>query len=189
MDETQLRVRVWQSLLNADFAERYYQCLAARIARRNKILSGAVIVLGSGTLTALVAPIRETWGVPTAQLLALLSALLGVYLFSSRPERTSILSALESQRWGGILDLYEQLWMTLDANPPADALEQWLTLQAQERRGAETAPVEFPEIHRLRKRAWKEVEIARRLQTAPAESPTTDEAAVQATTEEHAAAS
>lgn len=101
---------VWDALLDADYAARYYGYLANKLARREQLLAGAVILLSSGALAVLIAPLQSSVGPGgqpdkinigslIAQGLSLVTALIGVYLFSSRPGRIALLCAWEAHRW------------------------------------------------------------------------------------------
>lgn len=153
-DAAYARTLIWESLLESDYLTRYYAYLARRLTRIEQALTAAVIVLSSGAVAALLRFEEYTLLSPA---LSFVTALLGVYLFSSRPGRIALLCSWQAHRWRALLLDYELLWCKVDELGADKLISRWTRLQQIGNAGTEAAPVEFPMVPRLMRKAQDEV--------------------------------
>lgn len=120
---------IWESLLVADMNKRYWGYMARRYQKREQVATIFLAATSSTTVTtwAVWKSIEWVW-----QTLSVVAAITSVGLpILNYPRQIEPMVELTA-KWGVIQLSHENLWLSLNSTPDAEALEEFKKIKGQE---------------------------------------------------------
>ncbi len=152
MDNEEIRVLVWEEMLDADYRSRYFADIAARKRRLNRLLSLLVAILTSGALGTIL--INQPLA---AGLCSLVATGLSWWLFATRPSELVRDAAMISAQWGELHSDYQFLWSKQGSLGENAVLSQWRKLTARHKPIDEMAISKFGYDRKLAVKIYNEM--------------------------------
>lgn len=158
---SKVRRLVWESMLTADFKDRYFAALAARYQRQDRRAKIFVGVMTSATVSG-----WWLWGAPDInwiwQTASVLAAVVAIVLPILNPSGSLKTACSLGGSWYSLKRDYELLWTSVDDLTDEDGRARCQALMAQEKPLAERE-VPLTTSSRLARKCQDEVFLARGL--------------------------
>ena len=161
MANEEMRVLLWEEMLDADYRSRYFADIATRKRRLHWLLSLLVAILASGALGTIL--INQTLA---AGLCSLVATGLSWWLFATRPSELVRDAAMISAQWGELHRDYQFLWSKQGRLTENAVLSQWRKLTDRYKPLDEMASSKFEFNRKLALRIYDEMLRARNLEQA-----------------------
>ncbi len=150
----ELRTLAWDSMLTADLNQRYWGYLTRRFASQDKWVKIFVALFSSGTAVA-------SWSVWNRyplpwQCVSGAAAVLAVVSPFLKFSEDSTKAAEIRGKWARVLNLYEQLWATVDTDPE-DSIRRQLSQVKESEAEVSAQETGLPNDRALALRCYDEV--------------------------------
>lgn len=148
----ELRKLVWESMLNADYLQRFYGELASRKGRAGFWLDVTLAIAATGTFASIISQVPYL-----SAMAALLTTVLGWYaVFGKFGESAKEIASLHRQ-WAEIYSEYRMLWATLPNVSAKQTRSEIERLEARAGSLSEIAASRVPRNKKLENAAFDEM--------------------------------
>ena len=152
----QERRLIWDAMLDADLAARYYTILARRYELRDRILGFLSFILASGVVGSFILEFGDHTKVVQTSIAVATMIISGVTLIY-RFDHSAAQAALLFRQFTEVLAQYESLWARIDEVEPSETRSAFDRLRASVAVMSEDATREFGDKRKLALRAQQQV--------------------------------
>ena len=115
-----MRQQIWNGILDANHAARYYQLLANKLRRRHLVISAVLAVSASGAAVSLLAQLPDA----LSAIVLFITACLSIWLYFADYSGKATAAGLFSDQYRDLETAWKQLWYDEPAIEAVRALQE-----------------------------------------------------------------
>ena len=115
-----MRQQIWNGILDANHATRYYQLLANKLRRRHLVISAVLAVSASGAAVSLLAQLPDV----LSAIVLFITACLSIWLYFADYSGKATAAGLFSDQYRDLETAWKQLWYDEPAIEAVAALQE-----------------------------------------------------------------